>query len=137
MIYAMVFSINRQQKRTLRRRQSYSHMCYRLYGKCGAMKHIKNSAHKKRGGENIIHFWRHEKTGTDQKCPYSDNLHAIKSRLFLHPFTSLLKDKVILARHKLVVKQEIAIALCMRVFFLHRYQNCSTIALQGGGCNET
>ena len=29
------------------------------------MKHIKNSAHKKRGDENIIHFWRHENS-TDQ-----------------------------------------------------------------------
>lgn len=43
---------------------------------------------KKRGYENIIHFWQHDKQ-YDHTDPYCQNLHVIKSRLSSHLFTSL------------------------------------------------
>lgn len=56
----------------------------------------------------MIHFWRHEKR-YGMKCPYSDNLHAIKSRLFLHPFTSLCQDRGILTLWIFFVKHNISV----------------------------
>ncbi len=43
-----------------------------------------------------------------EQTPIHQNIHAIKSRLFLHPFTSLFKDRVILTLQFHFVKQEIS-----------------------------
>ena len=45
---------------------------------------------KKRGYENIIHFWQHDKNSIQASPDTAKSFHAIKSRLYPHPFTPLV-----------------------------------------------
>ena len=61
------------------------------------------SAHKKRGYENIIHFWQHDKKQLQVLPDTAKSSHAIKSRLYSHLSTSLfgvMRHVKLFPRHK-------------------------------------